>query len=125
MCSCDGAISPLFFQKEIKCLIITVLTVIIPLMVTIEKRFHPFSFRTRKLSFSSPNILGWKRPGKSGHRHHIIKTSARAGFFDLIYMMLRIFSHVLISIRAPAKLQDFVGKSKIDCINYTHFVKRK
>ena len=78
--------SPLFLIKEIKIyLLISVKTVIIPVMVKIEKRFHPFPFRTRKLSFSSPNILGWTRPGKSGHRHRIIKTTAWGGFFVAVF----------------------------------------
>ena len=68
-----GTFSFLFnkkYGKQKNHLIIPVNSVIIPVMVTMERRIHPFSFRTRKLSFSSPMILGWTRPGKLGHCHH-------------------------------------------------------
>ena len=36
--------------------------------VFLTQRVHPFPFRTRKLSFAVPKILGWRRPGKIGQR---------------------------------------------------------
>ncbi len=36
----------------------------------LTQRVHPFPFRTRKLSFAVPKILGWRRPGKIGQRRH-------------------------------------------------------
>ena len=38
--------------------------------VFLTQRVHPFPFRTRKLSFAVPKILGWRRPGKIGHSRH-------------------------------------------------------
>ena len=43
--------------------------------VLLTQRVHPFPFRTRKLSFAVPKILGWRRPGKIGHSRHIIKVA--------------------------------------------------
>ena len=41
-----------------------------PKSVFLTQRVHPFPFRTRKLSFAVPKILGWRRPGKIGHSRH-------------------------------------------------------
>ena len=39
--------------------------------VFMATRFHPFPFRTRKLSSFASKILGWKRPGKIDRCRHL------------------------------------------------------
>ena len=46
-----------------------------------REKVHLFPFRTQKLSFSSPTILGWKRPGKIGHCQDTCKQQAIACCF--------------------------------------------
>ena len=50
--------------------------------VILTQRVHPFPFRTRKLSFAVPKILGWRRPGKIGHSRHTIKVALCATFMQ-------------------------------------------
>ena len=53
-----------------------------PLPVLMERWSHPFPFRTRKLSISSPRILVWRRTGKVGQCRSIKEKPLRKlGFF--------------------------------------------
>ena len=41
-------------------------------------RFHPFPFRTRKLSSFASKILGWRRPGKIDRCRHAYSSIAQS-----------------------------------------------
>ena len=55
--------------------------------VILTQRVHPFPFRTRKLSFAVPKILGWRRPGKIGHSRHTIKVALKCNLYDNLASM--------------------------------------
>ena len=54
-------------------------------LVDITRRTHPFPSRTRKLSFSVPTILGWRRPGKIGLRQNYIRILSNKAQ-DLVFL---------------------------------------
>ena len=56
-----------------------------------REKVHLFSFRTQKLSFSSPKILGWKRPGKIGHCQDTFNNKAFALLFFLLHSLAVFF----------------------------------
>ena len=56
-----------------------------------REKVHLFSSRTQKLSFSSPTILGWRRPGKIGHCQKTKNSNRKVAFFILIHAKACIF----------------------------------
>ncbi len=63
-----------------------------------REKAHLFSSRTQKLSFSSPKILGWQRPGKIGHRQITKEISLIMRIFFFIKYLKTIDMVVLILI---------------------------
>ena len=56
-----------------------------------REKVHLFSFRTQKLSFSSPKILGWKRPGKIGHCQDTCEIVSVKAHYFFIYPQFYVF----------------------------------
>ena len=60
-----------------------------------REKEHLFPSRTQKLSFSSPKILGWRRPGKIGHCQDTYENTRKGVFFIYIGVKMCIYAHLV------------------------------
>ena len=66
-----------------------------PLSVVIAERFHPFSFRTRKLSSPAPMVLHGQLCGRVGRRRFLIYNP------HLVFCRVRVFCLEFLEPMAP------------------------
>ena len=107
-------------------------TLVIPVLVTIERRTHLFPSRTQKLSSSSPKVLGWRRPGRIGHCQNTKKLESASFPFFMFWRVVinntKFALQILMSVWVSQLLiaqKDIAETTKLFPIEHKKIGKRK